>query len=158
LNALNIEQPVTDFSAEGNTFVGGLGSTPRGMLDGSNQLYSSAPPVVAVFLRPNLYEPLKARLAVFNWTGAAEVRVDLSGFLKANDMYVIRNVQDYFGEPVASGKVQGLRVTIPMNLSAASLPVSPPPSIPPQTLEFGAFEVLRIPGAERHPVSVPMKP
>src|SRR6185503_10835654 len=94
-----------------------------------------------VFVRANKYEAGRANVTVYNWTGASTVDVDLSGVLAAGASYEVRNAQDFYGAPVASGTYQGGTVRLPMNLSVAT-PVgkaAPAPTGP----EFNVFVVLK---------------
>jgi hypothetical protein len=120
------------FDAWRQTFGLGAGDTYAG----------TAPSGVKVFVRPNRYEAGRANIAVYNWSHQGSVAVDLSGVLRAGDRYEVRNVQDFFGAPVASGTYGGGSVTLPLT------PVTPPAPLggrvtPPSTgTDFHAFVVL----------------
>ena len=69
----------------------------------------------------------------------------MSGILRAGDQYEVRNVNDYYGAPVASGTYSGGSVVLPMN------GVAPPPRLgrstrtPPRTGPyFDTFIVIPI--------------
>jgi hypothetical protein len=67
-----------------------------------------------VVVRPNEYEPGRANVAVYNWEGKTTVDLDLSGVLKNGQLFEIRNVQDFYGSPVAKGTYKGEKVTVPL--------------------------------------------
>jgi len=74
---------------------------------------ASLPGSATTFLRVNKYDPTRALLVVFNWTGGA-VTASLGGFLVNGQPYSIRNVQNIYGTPVATGTYNGTAVTVPM--------------------------------------------
>jgi len=67
-----------------------------------------------IFVRPNRYEPGRGHVAVFNWEEKEAVTVDLSAVLKKGARFVVHNVQDLYGKPVAEGTFDGNPVTLPM--------------------------------------------
>jgi len=67
-----------------------------------------------IFVRPNRYEPGRGHVAVFNWENKDPVTVDLSAVLKKGARFVVHNVQDLYGKPVAEGTFDGNPVTLPM--------------------------------------------
>ena len=106
-----------------------------------------APPrATKVVVRPNPYEAGRAHIIVYNWAKQPSVSVDLSGVLAAGDRYEVRNVQDLFAAPVASGTMTGTSLSIPMQGVAPPAPVglrsSPAPKTGP---EFDTFVVTRVP-------------
>lgn len=113
----------------------GLGATDRAE--------ASRPMETRVFVRPNAYEAGRAHIAVFNWAGLASVAVDVAGVLRPGDRYEVRNVQDVFGAPVASGVYTGGALSLPMEgvepPAAAGRPGTPPRTGP----AFDAFLLVR---------------
>jgi hypothetical protein len=116
----------------------------------SNNLITST--ANQVYVRPNKYadryEPRKASIIVFNGAAASTVSISLpQGTLTVGDRYQIRDVQNYFGAPVASGTYAGGSITLTM--PGASSPIAWPISIPANRSghslpahtanEFGAF-------------------
>ncbi len=91
--------------------------------DSSSVMNSSAPTGTWVFVRPNLYESKRANIIVYNWDSNGEVSVNLSGVLSVGDKFVIRDCQNLFGFPVASGTYTGASVTIPMTSLRKASPV-----------------------------------
>ncbi len=127
-------------SMTGNTFYGTIAGFSQGAYP-SNSYFSSRPTGTKVFVRPNQYESGRAHITVFNWALAASVGVDLSSFLPAGTGFEIRNANDFFGAPVASGVYGGGSVTIPLTGLSVAAPIgwlAPPPPGP----EFNAFVVL----------------
>jgi hypothetical protein len=92
-------------------------------------------------VEPNAYEPGRANIIVYNWTGAGSVTVDLSGALNIGDHFVVMNVQNFYGAPVVSG-VYGGPISLPIST------VSPPPAIggqamPATSTQFQTYVVLK---------------
>ena len=88
----------------------------------SNSSYStSGVPTNRVFVNPDAYEPRRANVIVYNWSGADNVAVDVSSVLSSGDVYEVRNAQDYFAPPVLTGTYTGASLSLPMtNLTVAS--------------------------------------
>lgn len=103
-----------------------------------------APAGLAVFVRPNRYEPGRAHVVVYNWDKRPAVRVDLSGSgLKAGQAYQIKDAQNFAGDPVASGTYERNAVAIPMAGLVHAAPVGKVLHDPVHTApEFAVFVVL----------------
>jgi len=114
-NAAAWEQDGTAYSFNDWRTATGLG--------GSDQASSGSPAATRVFLRPNQYEPGRAFIVVYNFAAQNPVSVDISGVVAPGHRYEIRNVQNVYGPPVASGTYAGGAVAIPMD------GVQPPPVI-----------------------------
>jgi hypothetical protein len=84
-------------------------------LGATDQAPSAAPSGTKVFVRPNKYESGRALIVVYNWGMQTAVDVDLSTVLRAGQRYEVRNVQDIFGAPVATGTFNGASISVPMN-------------------------------------------
>jgi hypothetical protein len=98
-------------------------------------------------VRPNRYEIGRANIVFYNWSGATAVAADLSAVLVVGESYVVRDVQNYFGSPVAQGVYDGNAVMLPTISSKVADPVSIPegPFKPTHTPpEFGMLVVQRI--------------
>jgi hypothetical protein len=156
---------LTNAVIENNYFIGGdlsvvlSGTTPLSFaqnrvygptypsivpsLYSNNTYYSSRPTGTWVLVRPNQYEPGRANVTVYNWGSASQVGVDVSSVLASGDTFEIRDAQNFYGSPVASGTYAGGGVTVPMaSLSAAQvLGRSTQPTHTPA--EFGAFVLLK---------------
>jgi hypothetical protein len=143
----------SNITMTGNTFYGAVAGFSLSSFP-NNTYVSRHPTGVVVFVRPNLYEPGRANITVFNWARSAGVSVDLGELLDEGDEFVIRNAQDFFGRPVVSGRYSGGSVEIPME----GLTVVPPigyPSPPSVAPDFGAFVVERLRPARSRPVRIP---
>jgi hypothetical protein len=106
-----------------------------------NSPYVVSRPIGArIFVRPNIYEAGRAHIIVYNWDLQDTVDVDLSTVLKPGARYAIRNVQDYFGAPVAEGIYDGLPTRLPMTGIQPPRPIRSASSEPPVTgPEFNVF-------------------
>jgi hypothetical protein len=103
---------------------------------------SGTPGTPKVFVRPNAHEPGRAMIVVYNWGNASSVTADLSGVLAVGARYEVRNVQNWFGTPVASGTYAGGAISIPMGGVAPPAVVGGAPHMPPQTgPDFDVFVV-----------------
>ena len=113
-------------------------------LGASDSVLPALPTETRIFVRPNKYEPGRAHIIVFNWGHEQNVAVDLTGVLQAGDHYEVRNVQDVFGAPVASGVYEGKPVRISMAGVAAPAPLGRSLRTPPRTAPaFDAFLLTR---------------
>ena len=65
--------------------------------------------------RGSIYEPGRATVLVYNWDGSGSVPVDLTGIVLPGSSFVVHNVQDLFGAPVASGTFGGGAITLPLS-------------------------------------------
>jgi hypothetical protein len=93
------------------------GSFPSGT---GNTITSTRPSVNKVFVRKSLYEVGRANIAIFNWSNASTVSVDLSSIYKIGDTYRIIDAQN----PtviVLTGVYNG-PVSFPMTLTATAQP------------------------------------
>ncbi|HKY05511.1 MAG TPA: hypothetical protein VJQ56_11510 [Blastocatellia bacterium] len=134
-----------NLSMKGNTFFGRVGGVTQSQY-GDNAYHRSRMAGVKTFVRPNLYEPGRGHIAVYNWDELNAVSVDISSVgLQIGDAYEVMDVQNYFGAPVAAGIYDGKPVTLPMNLSEVTLPVGSdvPVAAKHTSKEFGAFVVRR---------------
>jgi len=105
------------------------------------------PTGVQSFVRPNLYEPGRGHVVVYNWENDPNVPVDVSSVLQPGDTYILLDVQNYFGLPVKSGVYGGATISIPMPNENAplSIPWGTPDRAPPKHTprQFGAFVIIR---------------
>ncbi|MCC7495975.1 MAG: hypothetical protein IT160_00270 [Bryobacterales bacterium] len=111
--------------------------------DHNSTFTPGTPKGVWTFVRPNYYEPQRATITIYNWDQSPSVAVDLSSFLDPGTAYQIRDVQDFDGAPVATGRYDGN----PVNIPVLARPVAPPngsvPVAPRHTApEFAVFVVL----------------
>ncbi len=80
-----------------------------------DQASAALPSTPRVFVRPNRYEPGRGTIVIYNWPQAGSVPVDLTGVVAVGNRYEVRNVQDIFGSPVASGMYAGGTINVPMS-------------------------------------------
>lgn len=130
----------------GNTFIGATDPDTLPSRYPSNTYMASRPTSGSnVFVRANKYETGRANITVYNWAKASSVSVDLStSGLVSGDAFEIRDVQNYFGNPVVTGTYTGGAVSVPMT----GLPVAAPKGsglvYPTHTApQFNAFVVLK---------------
>jgi hypothetical protein len=121
-----------------------------------NSTFTAGPPTgVWTSVRPNLYEPGRANIVIYNWDLKPTVAVDLSAAgLQPGQTFEIRDGENWFGSAVASGTYSGDPVTIPMTGLQVALPNGVVPNPQPHTApQFGVFVVVPTSGgtAQRHP-------
>lgn len=126
----------------GSSYSFGAWKTASG-LGGSDGVSTSAPAVTRVFVRPNSYETGRAHIVVFNYGADASVSADVSGVLSGGDQYVVLNVQDLFGSPVASGTYGGGSISIPISAVSPPAPVGITSLAPNTGTAFAVFLLLR---------------
>ena len=114
-------------------------------LGATDQAGVAAPTAPKVVVRPNAYEPGRANIVVYNWGAQSSIAVNVLGLLTAGDAYEVRNVQDFYGAPVAQGTYSGGgTIAIPMGGVPAPLPIGRTTPTPPQTgPRFDVFVLLR---------------
>ena len=131
-----------DASITNNLMYGSFGTLPSQF---PNNLYYSTggtPPVNAVFVRPNAYEPGRAHIIVYNWELRNTVEVDVSGILSPGTPFEVRNVQNYFSAPVITGIYNGGPLQLPMTGLTVANPIgvnTPPRNTQP---DFNVFVVI----------------
>ena len=67
-----------------------------------------------IVLRPSLYVPGRANLAIFNWERKAAVEVDLSTLLAPGQDFSVMSALDFLGQPILAGRFDGQPVSIPV--------------------------------------------
>jgi hypothetical protein len=101
------------------------------------------PTGVTVFVRPNRYEAGRAHIVVYNWDEHDTIEVEVSQVLVPGMAYEVRDVQNYFGPPVAAGLYDGQPLTLPMTGLEVTAPHGNAPTHPAHTGPvFGAFVLL----------------
>jgi uncharacterized protein YjdB len=107
----------------------------------------TAPTGLLVAVRPNKYEPGRANIIVYNWAQQSTVSVNVSTILKLGDHYVVQNVQDFYGTPVATGTYDGSTLQLPTGGVAppALLGRSPATSPPVTGPTFNVFVLMKTP-------------
>lgn len=125
---------------------------------GSRELLEAEPPTILV--RPNRYEPGRGFITAYNWSKKPIIDADISGLgLRRGQKFVVRDVQNLFGNPLFTGTYNGE----PLALSMMSTTITPPEAQAPGTLlvahtspEFGVFLVE--PSANTPPVKGGTRP
>jgi hypothetical protein len=117
------------FTGSGSPFVNAFGSRSFTQwkadtgFDAASTFAASTPPD-SVVIRANAYERGRANIIVYNWSNADSVNIDLSrAGLIAGDSYEIRDVQNYFGAPVASGTYTGGTISVPTTATVVATPI-----------------------------------
>jgi hypothetical protein len=124
----------TDYAFSAWTVQTGLGRT--------DVTLPVSPVTPQVFVRPNAYESGRATVVVYNWGHGSSVTADLSGVLPDGATYEVRNVQDLFGAPVATGTMSGGSISIPMGGVTPPTPIGGAPHAAPRTgPDFDVFIV-----------------
>lgn len=123
----------------GNHFIGRVEpSIPSRFPD--NQYIMERPEVGRVFVRPNRYVRGRGHVAIFNWDRKWRVSVDLSSVgLRAGEGFEVRDVRNYFGEPLLIGTFGGGPIELPLDKMMPLHTDGADPRLPP---EFGAVVVL----------------
>lgn len=142
--ALNFNCSNSTFS--GNQVFGGIsfssGSYP------SNTYYSARPTGSWVSVRPNRYEAGRAHIVIYNWARASQVAVNLAqAGLVAGDGYEIRDAQNFYGPPIATGVFNGTSADVPMTATTVALPIGPAVTPRHTGPDFGVFVVMRTSGS-----------
>jgi uncharacterized protein YjdB len=128
-----------DYSLSGWKAATGLGSTDQAVMN--------LPTATRVFVRPNLYEPGRATVVIYNWGGQSAVSVDLSGVLGVGQRYEVRNAQDFFGAPVATGTFGGGTLSVPLGGVTPPAVIGGSPTAPLKTgPAFDVFIVTTVAG------------
>jgi hypothetical protein len=126
-----------------NVFFGLVAPTAFATSYPSNTYYGNRRPTeLEYFVRPNLFEPGRAHIVIYNWPLQSSVTVDISAAALRNGAHFeLRDAQDYFGPPVLSGIFDGKPLVIPMNSRPVARPVGNISAAQPiSTLpEFGVF-------------------
>ena len=146
-NVDTVNSTITNLTMSYNTFRGGLQNFTLNQYGSDNVQVTSEPNVPWIFVRPNAYEPGRANITIYNWPDANEVSVNISSVgLSVGQHYVVKDAQDFFNDPVATGTYGGSSITIPMTglTSAAIMGLDPNLYPTPENTgpEFGCFVLL----------------
>jgi hypothetical protein len=111
-----------------------------------NTYHKGRPSGLVVRPRRNKYEPGRGMVTIYNWDRQPKIGVNLADAgLSEGDRYEVRDAQNYFGKPVASGVYRGGSVDLPMTNPAVSPPVGSVPTPPKSTLpDFGVFVIEKV--------------
>lgn len=116
-------------------------------LGASDDAQAATPAANWVFIRPNKYEAGRGFVVIYNFAQQNPVGVDISGLVANGQHYEVRNVQDVYGAPVASGTYSGGAIPIPMSGVAPPKPIgrTAPSSAPRTGPNFDVFLVTSSP-------------
>jgi hypothetical protein len=90
--------------------------------DSHSRYFQSVPPPNKIVVNPNAYEPKRATIVAYNWSGADEIAVDVHNVLTNGDQFVVRNAQDFFAAPVLTGTYAGTPLILPMTNLTTAIP------------------------------------
>ncbi len=112
-------------------------------VDAHSTMNSGPPSGLWVFVRPNIYEPGRANIVIYNWNLQSTVPVDLSqAGVQPGDPFEIRDGENWPAGPILSGTYNGGTVSIPMTGLKVALPNGVVPNPQPHTApQFGVFVV-----------------
>lgn len=80
-----------------------------------------------VIVRPNSYQPGRANVIIYSYSGSSTATIDLSSIGLVNGQsFTIRNAQNYYGPAVATGTFNAASPTIAVSLSGAAATVATP--------------------------------
>jgi hypothetical protein len=100
---------------------------------------------IVTFVEPSIYEPGRAHIAIYSFSGATTANVNLSTTgLTEGSTFEIRDAQNFFGSPVFVGTyhVATPIVSLPLNLTTVAIPVGLSTAPTHTSSEFNAFVVL----------------
>jgi uncharacterized repeat protein (TIGR01451 family) len=92
---------------------------------------------------------------VYNWASASQAAVDPSTLLSVGEPYEVRDAQDIFGEPVATGVYTGGTISLPLSGLTVAPPVGNVPVMPQHTAPQFAVFVLTRSGTSAPPPPAP---
>ncbi len=133
------QHDTTSYDFSGWQTVTGLGA--------SDNAQAGTPGANWVFIRPNKYEAGRGFVVIYNFALQNPVSVDISGLVPMGAQYEVRNVQDVFGTPVASGTYNGGAISLSMNGVAPPKPIgrTAPSSAPRTGPNFDVFLITSSP-------------
>jgi hypothetical protein len=117
---------------------------------------STGLPPDSIHVMPNLDQPKRCHIAIYNFSKANNVSVSLSGVLNSGDQYILYSAQNYLAGPIQTGTYNGSSISVPMtnltvapilygtNINPSGESIVQPPLTSP---EFGAFVLIGSPGA-----------
>ena len=141
---LKFQMPITGNISANTIYYGSMSGANES--DFPNNTWTTSPPATnKIVVIANKYEPGRANIAVYNWSHAGSVQVDLTGVVKPGDRYEIMDAQNP-SVIVASGSYSD-PASISMNGLVAAQPVGPGSGQGQGTRthtapEFGAFIVV----------------
>jgi hypothetical protein len=129
------------FKGSSYTFSGWRSATGIGSTD---QAQAALPTATKVVVRPNPHVPGRSVVTVYNWGKQSSTSVSMSGVLSTGDQYVVRNAQNPFGPPIASGSYGG-SISLPLTAVTPVAPVGWTSTKAPSTgTDFAVFVVEKL--------------
>lgn len=113
-----------------------------GIYKNSNMLNTQSP---MIFIRNNKYEKSRANVIIFNLSNSPKVSLNLSKWLQNGDLFEIRDVQNYLGDPVLRGVYEGQDVILPLNDEKVMQPQGKTERDPKHTkADFAVFVIRKL--------------
>jgi RNA polymerase sigma factor (sigma-70 family) len=111
--------------------------------DANSAFDKDAPRGAWIDVRPDKHEPGRAHVTALNWDRSSHIDIDLGkAGLRRGDRYEVRDAQNFFGPPAASGVYDGNPAQVQMTGLAKAAPVGF--AAPPHTAPLlGTFVVLK---------------
>lgn len=135
-------QPWQTITMTGNTFYSEVSGNIHTASYPDNTYLTARPSGAKVILRPNLYEPGRAHIAIYNWDLAPSVAVDVSSVLSPGTPFELRNAQNFWAPPVLAGTYDGGPLVVPMEPLPAAPPIGYAANPTPTGPEFNVFVLL----------------
>ena len=112
--------------------------------DSHGAYFQDATPPNKIVVNANVHEPKRATIAVYNWSDADEIGVDLHNILSKGDAFVVHNAQDFFAPPVLTGTYAGDPVILPMTNLTVAIPngFANTNAVPRTGRQFNVFVVI----------------
>jgi hypothetical protein len=139
---LSTQDPFYAFNGTGATYKFAAWQSATGF-DGTSTYTNGQFTTPDIIVRANKYEAGRGFVTCWNWSGAAQLDVDLSTILKPGDQFEIRHVFNLFDAPLVSGTYNGGSVSIPQPTLTPPAPIgyAQPPQMPDNT--FNVFIVQK---------------
>jgi hypothetical protein len=131
----------SEFHRNSSTFQFGDWKTTTGF-DSSSSYAAGAMTGTKVFVRPNIHEPGRANIVIYNWDGRDSVDVDIRSVLPIGAGYDVRNAEDFFAAPVLGGTFDGRPLRLPMRGLTVAKPNGPFATPAPTGPQFNVFVLL----------------
>ncbi len=88
----------------------------------ANSNYSTTKPTDTFFIRQNKYDTAVYYVTVLNHSKTNSFNLPFVNHGLTGRTYIVQDVQNYFGNAVATGIYGGVSISLPMNLAALSVP------------------------------------
>jgi hypothetical protein len=142
VGATTFARPWQTIAMSGNSFYSEVSGYINPADYPDNSYLTARPSGAEVIVRPNLYEPGRAHIAIYNWDLAPNVAVDLSAVLNPGATFELRNAQNFWAAPVLAGIYNGAPIIVPMQALPAAAPIGLAANPPPTGPEFNIFVLL----------------